>query len=86
MRMMSRCFTWFPILVGLGEPKIYHDLGFYKNVVRLNGMHILFLIRHPLATNSFRCSFFSLRFLPSSRNILVISLNLLLECFFIREK
>ena len=32
MRMMSRCFTWFPIS-GLGEPNIYHDLGvFYKNV------------------------------------------------------
>ena len=31
-KMMSRCFTWFPIN-GLGEPYIYHDLGvFYKNV------------------------------------------------------
>ena len=31
-RMMSRCFTWFPIS-GLGEPNIYHDSGgFYKNV------------------------------------------------------
>ena len=30
-KMMSRCFTWFPIS-GLGEPNIYHDLGvFYKN-------------------------------------------------------
>ena len=29
-RMMSRCFTWFPI-GGLGEPNIYHDSGvFYK--------------------------------------------------------
>jgi len=29
--MISRCFTWFPI-IGLGEPNIYHDLGiFYKN-------------------------------------------------------
>ena len=26
MRMMSRCFTWFPIGV-LGEPYMYHDLG-----------------------------------------------------------
>jgi hypothetical protein len=26
MRMMSRCFTWFPIGV-LGEPNIYHDSG-----------------------------------------------------------
>jgi len=25
-RMMSRCFTWFPI-GGLGEPNIYHDSG-----------------------------------------------------------
>jgi len=24
--MMSRCFTWFPIS-GLGEPKIYQNLG-----------------------------------------------------------
>ena len=31
MRMMSRCFTWFPIGV-LGEPYIYHDSGvFYKH-------------------------------------------------------
>ena len=26
MRMMSKCFNWFPIS-GLGEPNIYHDLG-----------------------------------------------------------
>ena len=25
-RMMSICFTWFPI-IGLGEPNIYHYLG-----------------------------------------------------------
>jgi hypothetical protein len=25
-RMMSRCFIWFPIS-GLGEPKLYHNLG-----------------------------------------------------------
>jgi hypothetical protein len=25
-RMMSRCFTWFPIS-GLEEPNIYHNLG-----------------------------------------------------------
>ena len=25
-RMMSRCFNWFPIS-GLGEPKLYHNLG-----------------------------------------------------------
>jgi len=25
-KMMSRCFTWFPI-GGLGEPNIYHNLG-----------------------------------------------------------
>ena len=37
MRMMSICFTWFPIR-GLGEPNIYHDLGvFYKNVGILLG-------------------------------------------------
>jgi len=30
-RIMSICFTWFPI-GGLGEPNIYHDSGvFYKN-------------------------------------------------------
>ena len=30
-KMMSRCFTWFPIS-GLAEPNIYHDSGgFYKN-------------------------------------------------------
>ena len=27
-RMMSRCFTWFPIS-GLGEPNIYHDSEVY---------------------------------------------------------
>jgi len=32
MRVMSRCFTWFPI-GGLGEPNIYHNSGvFYKEV------------------------------------------------------
>ena len=31
--MMSRCFTWFPNWLVLGEPNIYHDSGvFYKNV------------------------------------------------------
>ena len=25
--MMSRCFTWFPNLLDLGEPKLYHNLG-----------------------------------------------------------
>ena len=31
VKMMSICFTWFPIS-GLGKPKLYHDLGvFYKN-------------------------------------------------------
>ena len=36
-KMMSRCFTWFPIS-GLGEPNIYHDSGvFYKNVGILLG-------------------------------------------------
>ena len=31
-KIMSICFTWFPI-GGLGEPNIYHDSGmFYKNV------------------------------------------------------
>ena len=34
-RMMSRCFTWFPNRLILGEPNIYHDLGvFYKEVGR----------------------------------------------------
>ena len=34
-KMMSRCFTWFPIS-GLGELNIYHYLGvFYKNMGRL---------------------------------------------------
>ena len=28
-RMMSRCFTWFPIS-GLGEPNIYHYLGDFQ--------------------------------------------------------
>ena len=48
----------------------------------------VYLIPHPssLASISFRCSFFSFRFQPSSRNLLVISKNLLLECFFIRWK
>ena len=33
---MSRCFTWFPNWLVLGEPKIYHDLEvFYKEVGRL---------------------------------------------------
>ena len=59
---------------------------FYKEVGRLNEMCILFLIHHPLASISFRCSFFSFRFLPSSRKLFVISLNLLPECYFIREK
>ena len=36
-KMMSRCFTWFPIS-GLGEPNIYHDSGvFYKKVGILLG-------------------------------------------------
>ena len=36
-KMMSRCFTWFPIS-GLGEPNIYHDSGgFYKYVGILLG-------------------------------------------------
>ena len=36
MRIMSRCFTWFPNCLVLGEPNIYHDSGvFYKNVGRL---------------------------------------------------
>jgi hypothetical protein len=36
-KMMSRCFTWFPIS-GLGELNIYHYLGvFYKNVGILLG-------------------------------------------------
>ena len=35
---MSRCFTWFPNWLVLGEPNIYHDLGvFYKNVGILLG-------------------------------------------------
>ena len=34
MRMMSRCFTCFPLVV-IGEPNIYHDSGgFYKEVGR----------------------------------------------------
>ena len=33
---MSRCFTWFPNCLVLGEPNIYHDSGvFYKKVGRL---------------------------------------------------
>ena len=32
-RMISRCFTWFPNCLVLGEPNIYHDSGvFYKYV------------------------------------------------------
>ena len=27
MEMNSRCFTWFPNCLVLGEPNIYHDLG-----------------------------------------------------------
>ena len=30
-RMMSRCFTWFPI-IGLGEPNIYHDSGDFSRM------------------------------------------------------
>ena len=34
-RMMSRCFNWFPIS-GLGEPKLYHNLGvIYKEVGKI---------------------------------------------------
>ena len=29
--MMSRCFTWFPNWLVLGEPYIYHDLGVIYN-------------------------------------------------------
>ena len=36
-KIMSICFTWFPI-GGLGEPNIYHDSGmFYNKVVILLG-------------------------------------------------
>jgi len=28
---MSRCFTWFPIVV-LGEPNIYHDSGDFTRI------------------------------------------------------
>ena len=36
--MMSKCFTWFPYWLVLGEPNIYHDSGvFYKNVGILLG-------------------------------------------------
>ena len=39
MRRMSRCFTWFPNWLVLGEPNIYHDSGvFYKEVGRLWGV------------------------------------------------
>jgi len=31
MRMMSICFTWFPIR-GLGEPNIYHDSGCFTRM------------------------------------------------------
>ena len=31
MRMMSRCFTWFPI-GSLGEPNIYNDLGEFTRI------------------------------------------------------
>ena len=27
MRMMSRCFNWFPNWLVLGEPNIYQNLG-----------------------------------------------------------
>ena len=26
-RMISRCFTWFPNCLVLGEPNLYHNLG-----------------------------------------------------------
>ena len=29
--MMSRCFTWFPI-IGLGEPNIYHNYGDFTRI------------------------------------------------------
>ncbi len=32
MRMMSRCFTWFPNCLVLGEPNIYHDLGDFTRI------------------------------------------------------
>ena len=36
--MRSRCFTWFPNCLVLGEPYIYHDSEvFYKNVGILLG-------------------------------------------------
>ena len=30
-KIMSRCFTWFPI-GGLGEPNIYHNLGEFTRI------------------------------------------------------
>ena len=81
---MSRCFNWFSFWWFRKTQVIPEFGGGYKEVGRLWEMCILFLIHHPLASISFQCSFFSLRFLPSSRNLSVISLNLLLECFFIR--
>ena len=35
-RMMSRCFNWFPIS-GLGEPKLYHNLGYFTRMWELLG-------------------------------------------------
>ena len=32
MRRMSRCFTWFPNWLVLGEPNIYHDSVVFYNV------------------------------------------------------
>ena len=41
MRMMSRCFTRFPIGV-LGEPNLYHDSGvFYKEVGGCGGVPVV---------------------------------------------
>jgi len=30
--MMSKCFTWFPNWLVLGEPNIYHDLGCFTRM------------------------------------------------------
>ena len=32
MEMNSRCFTWFPNCLVLGEPNIYHDSGDFTRI------------------------------------------------------
>ena len=35
--MMSRCFTWFPNCLVLGEPKLYQNLG---DFTRMEGFYL----------------------------------------------